>query len=251
MEWNAPGIILDVRPYGEGDAVATVMTEEHGAHRGLARGAQSRTRAALWQSGNLVQLRWVGRLADQLGSLSAELLHPSASMVMDDPLALSMLTAACAVAEGSLPERQAQPRIFDGLLHLLARLPQGSGQLAALIRWEAILLADLGYGLSLSACASTGATEGLHYVSPKSGCAVSEAGAGIWKSRLLVLPALLLDEAEAGDWQAWHDGLRLTGHFLARDVFGLQHKQLPPARLALYDRVAGMLPGSTETESHA
>ncbi|MBV8574622.1 MAG: recombination protein O N-terminal domain-containing protein, partial [Acetobacteraceae bacterium] len=27
MEWETPGIVLDVRPYGEGDAVATVLTE--------------------------------------------------------------------------------------------------------------------------------------------------------------------------------------------------------------------------------
>ena len=67
MEWDAPGIVLAVHPYGESDAVATVMTEAQGAQRGLARGAQSR-HAALWQPGNLVQARWVGRLADQLGS---------------------------------------------------------------------------------------------------------------------------------------------------------------------------------------
>jgi DNA repair protein RecO (recombination protein O) len=38
MEWDAPAIVLDARPYGEGDAIATVLTEEHGAHRGLGRG---------------------------------------------------------------------------------------------------------------------------------------------------------------------------------------------------------------------
>ena len=43
MEWEAPAIILDVRPFGEADAIATVMTEEHGAHRGLARGGASRS----------------------------------------------------------------------------------------------------------------------------------------------------------------------------------------------------------------
>ena len=51
MDWDAPAIILDVRPFGEGDAIATVMTEAHGAHRGLARGGASRGRVALWQPG--------------------------------------------------------------------------------------------------------------------------------------------------------------------------------------------------------
>ena len=60
MEWDAPAIILDARPFGEGDAIATVMTSEHGAHRGLARGGASTTRAATWQPGNFVQARWVG-----------------------------------------------------------------------------------------------------------------------------------------------------------------------------------------------
>ena len=32
MEWEAPGIVLESRPFGEGDAIATVFTEEHGAH---------------------------------------------------------------------------------------------------------------------------------------------------------------------------------------------------------------------------
>jgi DNA repair protein RecO (recombination protein O) len=101
MDWEAPGIVLDARPYGEGDAIATVMTAEHGAHRGLARGGSARGRTAIWQPGNLVQVRWVARLAEQLGTFSAELVHPAAALAMDDALALAMLSAACAVAEGA------------------------------------------------------------------------------------------------------------------------------------------------------
>jgi len=244
MEWDAPAIILDVRPFGEGDAVATVMTEVHGAHRGLARGGASRGRAALWQPGNLAQVRWVGRLADQLGSFSAEMVHPAAALAMDDPLQLAMLTSACALAEGALPEREAHPRVFGGLLNLIAGLAEGAALLARLIRWEVLVLADLGYGLDLSVCAATGATAGLVYVSPKSGRALSVEGAGTWAPRMLPLPALLLGESE-GDPGQWRDGLRLTGHFLGRDVFGLRHLPLPLARQALYDRVVTL----AETES--
>ncbi|MCX7379063.1 MAG: DNA repair protein RecO [Alphaproteobacteria bacterium] len=244
MEWEAPAIILDARPYGEADALATVMTEIHGAHRGLARGAQSRTRAALWQPGNLIQVRWIGRLSDQLGSFSAELIHPAAALVLDDALALTMLTASCAVAEGGLPERHPYPAAFDGLLHLLARLPQPERQMAELIRWELALLRDLGYGLDLTTCAISGESGlgnsgKLAYVSPRTGRAVSEEAAGTWKDRLLPLPPFLIEGGE-GSPPEWADGLRLTAHFLARDVFGLQHKPLPQARIALYDRVTAL-----------
>src|SRR5581483_4627873 len=119
MDWDAPAIVLDARPYGEGDAIATVMTEELGSHRGLARGGASRAQAAVWQPGNLVQVRWVARLADQLGSFSGEMIHAGAAAVMDDALALAMLSALCAVAEGALPEREPHPRVFHGLLHLI------------------------------------------------------------------------------------------------------------------------------------
>ena len=239
MEWEAPGIILDVRPLGEADCVATVMTEAHGAHRGLARGAQSRSRSALWQPGNLVQLRWIGRLSDQLGSLSAEMVHPAAAMVMDDPLLLAMLTSACAVAEGALIEREPQPVVFDLLLHLLARLPTGPAMLSELIRWELALLTALGYGLDLSACTLTGETETLAGVSPRTGRAVSLAAAGVWRDRLLPLPAFLMAQTEA-DHRQWADGLRLTGHFLERDAFGHHHRPLPQPRRALYDRVCSL-----------
>ena len=239
MEWEATGIVLDVRPYGEGDAVATVLTETEGAYRGLARGGLSRGRAAVWQTGNLVQARWVARLPDQLGSFTGELVHPGAALAMDNPLALAMLRAACAVAEGALAEREPHPRVFQGLLHLIQGLGEPEALMPDFVRWEAVLLAELGYGLDLAACAVTGATTGFAFVSPRTGRAVTEAGAGAWAPRLLPLPAFLLGEVGAGPAE-WLDGLRLTGHFLARDAFGHHHRPLPSARQMLYDRVAAL-----------
>ena len=226
MEWEAPGIVLAARPYGEGDALATVLTEDHGAHRGLARGGASRARASTWQPGNLLQVRWVARLNDQLGAFTAELVHPGAALAMDDALALAVLSSACAVAEGALTEREAHPQVFAGLLQLITQLSSGRAVLSDLIRWELTLLRDLGYGLDLGSCALTGATEDLAWVSPRTGRAVSGAAAGPWKERLLPLPPFLGGgEADPAGWAA---GLALTGHFLARDAFGSHHRPLPP-----------------------
>jgi len=104
------------------------------------------------------------------------------------------------------------------------------------VRWEAELLADLGYGLDLSRCALTGAGDGLAFVSPKTGRAVAAAAAGTWRDRLLALPAFLLGAGEGG-LSDWRDGLLLTGHFLARDAFGAHHRPLPAPRASLYDHV--------------
>ncbi len=231
MEWSAAGIVLAASPYGEGDALASIFTEEHGVTRGLARGGLSRARAATWQAGNLVEAKWVARLSDQLGSYTAELVHAGAALAMQDALSLAILSSTCAVAEGALPEREPHPRVFRGLLHLIVHL-----DLAELIEWELGLLANLGFGLDLTRCAVTGATEELAYVSPKTGRAVCADAAGAWRERLLKLPAFLVGGAAPAPADL-QDGLRLTGHFLARDAFGARHRPVPAARVMLSDRV--------------
>ena len=256
MEWDAPAIVLAARPYGEGDALATVLTQAHGAHRGLARGGASRAKANIWQPGNLVQVRWVARLDDQLGSFTAELVHPGAALAMDDALSLAILSAACALAEGALIEREAHPAVFAGLLRLITRLSDPCAALTDYILWETTLLTDLGYGMDLSSCALTGATTGLAWVSPRTGHAVGRDAAEPWQGRLLPLPAFFTADPAAdpatdapADPAAWRDGLRLTGHFLARDVFGNQHRPLPPARHRLADRVATLAQTVAQTET--
>ena len=241
MEWDAPAVVLAARPYGESGALVTVLTEAHGSQRSLARGGASRAQASLWQPGNLIQARWVARLAEGLGSLTGELVHASAALALDDPLALMILASACAVAEGALPEREPHPAVFQGFVRLISQLSQGPGALTDLVRWEAALLAELGYGLDLSRCAVTGETAGIAWVSPRTGRAVADAAAGKWRDRLLALPGFLVGGNAAGPAE-WSDGLRLTGHFLARDAFGHQHKPLPPARLRLADAVDSLSP---------
>lgn len=239
-EWEGPAVVLSARPHGESGAVVSLLTETLGRHPGLVRGGQSRAQAALWQVGNLVEARWVARLAEQLGMLSGELVHPTAAMAMDDPLALDVLLAACAVADGALPEREPHPAAFHGLVALvvqLARAPERG--VAALLRWEMGLLSELGYGLDLSACAATGETENLVWVSPRSGRAVGAAAGAPYADRLLRLPGFLLGDSDGApaDWLA---GLRLTAHFLERDAFGQHHRPLPAPRLRLEERVAAM-----------
>ena len=241
MEWDALAVVLDARAYGEGGALVTLLTEEHGAYRALARGGGGRAQASLWQRGNVVQARWIARLSDQLGSVSAELVHAGAAGALDDPLPLAVLASACAVAEGALPEREPYPLAFHGLLQLLAAIGAIEDALPLLVRWEVNLLAELGYGLDLSSCAVTGVDTGLAFVSPRTGRAVARDAAGTWENRLLRLPGFLVG-ANRADPADWGDGLRLTGHFLARDAFGQGHRPLPAARDALYALVSAMPP---------
>lgn len=244
VEWQAPAVVLSARPHGEGAALVTLLTEAYGRHAGLAKGGASRAQAAVWQPGNLVEARWLARLPEQLGALSGELVHATAALAMDDPLALALLSSATALAEAALPEREAHPAVFKGLVSVLARLAQGPEEVFAdLVRWEALLLADLGYGLDLSACAATGDTQDLTHVSPKSGRVVSMRAAIHYLDRLLLLPPFLLADEDPGEPQDWLAGLRLTGHFLDKHLFGVTHRPLPDARQRLQDRLAAIVEG--------
>jgi len=241
IEWTAPAVVLDVRPHGEGGAVVTLLTEAHGRHAGLAKGGSSRAQAGLWLPGNLAEVRWFARLPDQLGALTGEMVHPAAALAMEDPLALAVLASACAIATDALPEREPCPRAFHGLVSLIGHLAGGAeGVMADVVRWEALVLTELGYGLDLSACAVTGARQGLTHVSPRTGRAVCAEAAAPYLDRLLPLPAFLLDDADPGAPADWDAGLRLTGHFLERDAFGARHRPVPEARHRLADRVAAL-----------
>ncbi|MDY0884124.1 DNA repair protein RecO [Dongia soli] len=230
MDWQDEAIVLAARHYGEHDAVLTLLTREHGRHLGLLRGGFSRRQRPIIELGNRLQANWRARLPEQLGNYQIEGLQSVAALLLDQPLRLAALASACAVIDTALPEREPHPEIFVDLDILIARLIEevragddargNDGWLVEYVRWELTLLADLGFGLDLTHCAVTGETEGLSYVSPKTGRSVTRSAGQGYHDRLLPLPAFLAEDHTARpDRAAILDGLRLTGHFLARHVF--------------------------------
>jgi DNA repair protein RecO (recombination protein O) len=221
MEWTEEGIVLAVRRHGEGGAVVTLLTRGQGRHAGLVRAAFGPALRGVLQPGNRVRGHWRARLAEHLGHLAVEPVASRAAALLDDPLRLAALDAVTALAEAALPEREPHPGVHDRLESLLELLagPAPAGRWgAALLRWELALLAELGFGLDLSACAVTGGTTDLAYVSPRTGRAVSRAAAAPWRDRLLPLPGFLLSEAGEADRAGLLAGLALTGRFLERDA---------------------------------
>lgn len=244
VDWTDEGIVLAARPHGEGSAVVVLLTRGHGRHAGLVRGAFSGRARGVYQTGNRVTAEWRARLAEHLGNYVCELAEGHAAALLDDPLKLAGLTAACAVAEASLPEREPHPRVHDALVALLNAMANpdlGDAWVAAYVRWEIGVLADLGYGLDLDSCAATGVNDDLAYVSPRSGRAVSLAAGEPYRDRLLPLPRFLIGQTGAGlggDSDDLFRGLALSGFFLERHVFATHGRQPPPARTRFVERFA-------------
>jgi len=204
---------------------------------GVVRGGASRRLAPLLQPGAQLDATWRARLDAHLGSYTVDLIHGRAAEAMGDRVALAGLSAVCAMLSFALPERHAYPALYARSNALLDGL--GADRWAeAYLLWELALLEETGFGLDLSSCAATGATQDLAYVSPRTGRAVSRAGAGDWADRLLPLPGALRGMA-GGDPFEVVEGLHTTGHFLSRHLApSLGDKPLPPARQRLVDLIA-------------
>jgi DNA repair protein RecO (recombination protein O) len=236
MEWTDEGIVLSVRKHGETSAIVTLLTRAYGRQAGLVRGGAGKGARGILQPGNRVEAHWRARLAEHLGTLTCEMTHAFAAAVLDYPDRLAALSAACAVSETVLPEREPFTGVYDGLLALLGAIEDDVWPVAY-VRWEIGLLTALGFGLDLSECAATGRNDQLAYVSPKSGRAVSMAAGEPYKGRLLALPAFLAGGGNGATPDALHDGLRLTGHFLERHVLAPMGVPMPAARRRLEERV--------------
>jgi len=236
MDWRDQGILLSMRPHGETSAIIEVLTAAHGRHMGVVRGGASRKMAATLQPGSGLMLDWRARLDDHIGSFTVEPVKSRAHLLADR-LALAGLLAACALLHEALPEREPHPELWQRTLDLMNGLGQ-QGWPTTYLRWELCLLEEIGFGLDLRSCAVTGATEGLAYVSPKSGRAVTAKGAGDWADRLMPLPEGLAGQGPLGP-EAVVMGLRLTGFFLDRELRPVLHdRPLPEARARLVDLLA-------------
>ena len=238
MRFTTPAIILSLRPHGEHGAVVRMMTPDHGLQAAYVRGARGRRLRPVLMAGNQVEAALSARTDNQLPQATVELLH-SRGPLLAEPLPAAAIDWATALTATALPESQPYPPLYaalDGLLAAIEAAPAASGWGAALVRYELLLLAELGFGLDLDRCAVTGDDEDLIAVSPRSGRAVSAGEAEPYLGSLLPLPRFVRDGG-AASWSDIIDGLALTGHFLMRDVVTDRSTPVADARQRLVERL--------------
>ncbi|EBA10510.1 DNA repair protein RecO [Sagittula stellata] len=237
MEWRDTGILLATRRHGETSLILDVFTPERGRHSGVLRGGTSRKMAPHLQPGAQLDLSWRARLEDHMGAFTVEPQRSRAAQALGDRLALAGLNAVVALLRFCLPERVPHPDLYTFSEQLLDLLDQPDLWPLAYLRWEMALLEEMGFALDLSCCAVTGRTEGLVYVSPKSGRAVTAEGAGNWVHHLLPLPEVMLGRGAADNPEV-ATALGTTGYFLEHRLAPqMGDKPVPEARARLIERI--------------
>jgi DNA repair protein RecO (recombination protein O) len=238
MRFETRAIVCALRNHGEHGGVVRLMTPDHGLQAAYVRGARGRRMRPVLMAGNVVEAQLSARTDTQLPQATVELIH-SRGPLLSEPLPAAAIEWSTALTATALPEGQPYPPLYgalEALLDAIEASPSASGWGSALVRYELLLLAEMGFGLDLEQCAVTGSNDNLVAVSPKSGRAVSAAEAEPYAGKLLPLPIFVRQGGQA-KWREILDGLELTGHFLARDVVTDRAKPVWEARTRLVDRL--------------
>ena len=148
MRIECEAIVVGVRAHGEHGAIVRLMTAEHGLLAGYVRGGRSRALRPVLSPGNVVKAELRARVETQLAALTVEMVKARTAL-LGEPLAAAAIEWTTALAAAALPEGQPYPRIhaaLDGVLAAIESALSARDWASALVGYENVVLAELGYG---------------------------------------------------------------------------------------------------------
>jgi DNA repair protein RecO (recombination protein O) len=193
------------------------------------------------QPGNSLRATWRARLDEHLGHYAVEGITLCAAGFLPAAHEVHGVTHVSALCR-LLAEREPHARIYRALEDILDKIEDPFSAATLIARFELAFLAELGFGLDLEACAATGTTTDLVYVSPRSGRAVSRTAGEEYRDKLLRLPAFLRTDDEVPSPVDLADAFALTGFFLERHAFEPRGLPISPARARFIAALTRALP---------
>ena len=235
MQWQDQGIVLTTRKYKDNLLIMKVITENNGIYSGLIRVKKLEGGHGVNLAGNNLHIKWRARLSEHLGFFNTEMNKSRANDIMKDPIILFGVNTLCSHLN-LYPEREPCAKLFKALDQLISETNNLPLWLVFFVRYELTFLEMMGYGLDLKECAVTGDHDGLAWVSPKSGRAVSINAGKKWESKLLILPKFLTNNDQNKITKKdIINGLNLTEYFLKKRIYSDINKNLPQTRKKLID----------------
>ena len=215
MQIETVGILINIKPFSERDAVAHIFTKNNGVLVGMLQGGVSakKNKPLVGQCGNV---SWVARLDSQLGVFHWEAEKNLSAPLILNPELLKIMNSVFSLIFTLLPERESYENLYDETLNLLKDLPNEQNPRDRYLQWEIVLLRELGYALDLSKCSGCGRVDNLCYLSPRTGRAVCAECGEPYRGRLYDLPL----------------NLDTTLRFIS-GICDIQGTDIPPARKML------------------
>ena len=229
MQWQDDGILVDLKRYGEKKLLATLITKDHGLHKGILRETKA---AGLLQHGDCVAASWRARLPEHLGTWTLELTASNFAFVLNERKKLAALTTICHYSLMMMPERDPNSQMYEVTKVALQSLDHDDW-IKSYVEYEYALMRAQGVRLKLERCAVTGQTNDLTYISPRTGAAVCMAEGELYKDKLLPYPRIM--DKEPINWNADDiaEALKVSGYFLENFALNPLEKALPVSRAKL------------------
>ncbi len=241
MKWQDTGVIVHKHRYAETKSIVTIFTKDNGKYKGVIN--VSKSNRGLLEQGNIVQASWNARLEEHLGCWKIEELYSPIPYIVNCSLSLQLVSAACALLEQNLPERDKASDLYSVFINLLKSFSLKSIQISLqyYCLFEIALLEYCGFRLDMSKCVVTGSQDDLAYLSPKSGCAVSVQKGKPYADKLFKLPGFLvtqtISEKSITSLQEVMNSIRISSYFLNRYVFVPHDIQVPKVRDRLINSI--------------
>ncbi len=211
------------------------FSQHHGRFRAVAKFGATAKNKTKYQEGNLIACEWKAKQEHQLGTISVEVLKGHMAGIISDYMRMLAMQSVHALCRTYLHQHDHMPRLFAACQQFYMSLISGDARQLFLhyFQFEMTLLEETGYALSLDECVATGEVINLHYISPKSGCAVSEAAGAPYKDRLFTYPKWLKDADYEPSFAELLDALRMNAYFLHKRLGEVHEVELPAVRARL------------------
>ncbi len=232
------GYVLSARKYGEKSLIVTLLTKNKGKITGFVSDGSSKKNRGLFQTGNKLFFEASARLEENMRRLfRLELLEPNAVSMMNDIKKLELMTAVIPMFIRLLNENEDTPLIYE-TAEKFFRAKTFKEMLTEYAFFEFFILEYLGIGLSLDCCAVTGQTEGLCYVSPRTGKAVCREVGEPYHNRLFKYPHFVVDNNHSPTYAEIFNVLKMTEFFLYEHFFKFHNLLIPKSRANIWQLFA-------------
>ncbi|AIL65671.1 DNA repair protein RecO [Rickettsiales bacterium Ac37b] len=238
MQFTDLAIFLSAKKHGENNAIASILTKQHGLYNGIIKGVNNKKLNSLYQPGNIINFVWKARLPEHLGWLQIELIESLPYNILVDKRKLFAFSGMCNILSQVLPERVPEEKLFREFCQIFTLAKNNNNHwLIKYIMFELLLLFELGFGMDLSECAVTGTVDDLYYVSPRSGRAVSKKVGEPYHNKLFILPSFFLEQKSFDmiNNQELKQGLLITGYFIEKHLLAPKYIVLPLVRMKLLE----------------
>jgi len=231
MIWQGEALIINAHKHSESALIVTFFAREEGVFSAYVRGALSKRNSPIYQIGNMVAGIKKSRSENGLGSFSkAEIVRNYNAKYLASAKKILALKTITEMLSMSLQAGEEYLRLYDDTIGFLDNLISNDLEVRSYIEYELTFLSDIGFGIDLSSCSVTGKKDGLFYVSPNTGHSVTEEVGKPYHNKLLIIPEFLKDTQDIITKEDCQKGFKLTGHFLAQNLFNPLNRKIPYSR---------------------